>query len=288
LITIGRFHSEVLRFKMKYLLSATILIFTLVLPFAAFSSQTNDPFPKASASYLVQVKGNTLWAHDPDRRLPLASITKIMTALIVIENCKLDDVVTVGNSVLQETGTKLGLRVGEKWKVVDLLKGALIYSGSDACAALADHLAGSEDKFVEIMNRRAKELGLTNTHFQNPVGHDNEEHYSTANDIAKLANKALTYPIFAEIVSHRLDKMKAINSKRTLKIKNKNEMFGTFAGMKGVKTGYTPEAGKCLVALAGRNGTDVLLVLLNSPRRWKVADEIMQKAFATASKTAQR
>jgi serine-type D-Ala-D-Ala carboxypeptidase (penicillin-binding protein 5/6) len=275
-------------FEMRYRLSILVLVFIFVLPYVSFSAQISDPFPRASASYLVQVKGNTLWAHDPDRKLPLASITKIMTALIVLENCKIDEVVTVGKSVQGETGTKLGLRPGEKWKVLDLLKGALIYSGADACAALADHVAGSEEKFVEIMNRRAQELGLSNTHFQNPVGHDNEEHYSTANDIAKLAKKALTYPIFAEIVSHARDKIKVVNGKRTLIIKNKNEMFGHFDGVKGVKTGYTPEAGKCLVALAGRNGTEVLLVLLNSPRRWKIADEMMKKAFAAAAKTAQR
>jgi serine-type D-Ala-D-Ala carboxypeptidase (penicillin-binding protein 5/6) len=273
---------------MRYRLSILVLVFIFVLPCVSFSAQISDPFPKASASYLVQVKGSTLWAHDPDRKLPLASITKIMTAMIVIENCKTDEVVTVGKSVKTETGTKLGLRPGEKWKVLDLLKGALIYSGADACAALADHVAGSEERFVEIMNRRAQELGLSNTHFQNPVGHDNEEHYSTANDIAKLAKKALTYPIFAEIVSHARDKIKVVNGKRTLTIKNKNEMFGHFDGVKGVKTGYTPEAGKCLVALAGRNGTDVLLVLLNSPRRWKIADEMMKKAFAAAAHTAQR
>jgi serine-type D-Ala-D-Ala carboxypeptidase (penicillin-binding protein 5/6) len=273
---------------MRYRLSLLLFIFIFVLPCAVYSAQVSDPFPKAGASYLVQVKGNTLWAHDPDRRLPLASITKIMTALIVIENCKLDEVVTVGKSSEEETGTKLGLRPGEKWKVLDMLKGALIYSAADACAALADHVAGDREKFVEIMNRRARELGLTNTHFQNPVGHDNEEHYSTANDIAKLANKALTYPMFAEIVSHQFDRIKVVNGKRTLKIKNKNEMFGTFKGVKGVKTGYTPEAGKCLVALAGRNGTDVLLVLLNSPRRWKIADEMMQKAFAASAHSASR
>lgn len=273
---------------MRYRLSILALFFIFVFPYNVFSAQVNDPFPKASASYLVQVKGKTLWAHDPDRKLPLASITKIMTALVVIENCKTDEVVTVGKSVELETGTKLGLRPGEKWKVLDLLKGALIYSAADACAALADHIAGNQERFVEIMNRRAQELGLSNTHFQNSVGHDHEEHYSTANDIAKLAKKALTYPIFAEIVSHRLDKIKVVNGKRTLTIKNKNGLFGRFDGVKGVKTGYTPEAGKCLVALAGRNGTDVLLVLLNAPGRWKIADEMMKKAFAAAANTAKR
>jgi serine-type D-Ala-D-Ala carboxypeptidase (penicillin-binding protein 5/6) len=274
---------------MRYRLIFLLSLFAFILPCIAHSKQLNDPFPRASASYLVQVEGRTLWAHDPDRRLPLASITKVMTAMIVIERCKIDEVVTVGESIKLETGTRLGLRVGEQLKVLDLLKAALIYSAADSCAALADHVAGSQEKFVEIMNKRASELGLSNTHFQNSVGHDHDEHYSTANDIAKLANKALTYPIFAEIVSHRYDKVKVLNkSKRIIKIKNKNEMFATFTGMKGVKTGYTPEAGKCLVALARRNGTDVLLVLLNSPRRWKIADEMMKKAFATSAKSAQR
>jgi serine-type D-Ala-D-Ala carboxypeptidase (penicillin-binding protein 5/6) len=273
---------------MRYLVSILLLACLSLLPYTAFSSQINDPFPRAGASYLVQVKGNTLWAHQPDRKLPPASITKIMTALVVLESCKTDEIVTVGKSVESETGTKLGLRPGEKWKVLDLLKGALIYSASDACAALADHVAGDEKRFVEIMNRRAHELGLLNTHFQNSVGHHNEDHYSTANDIAKLAKKALTNPVFAQIVSRPFDKIKTVNGKRTFKIKNKNALFGHFEGVKGVKTGYTPEAGKCLVALAGRDGTDVLLVLLNSPRRWKIADEMMKKAFAKTANTAKR
>jgi serine-type D-Ala-D-Ala carboxypeptidase (penicillin-binding protein 5/6) len=273
---------------MRNILSVLILVCLFAFVPPAFSAQIHDPFPRAGASYLVQVEGHTLWAHEPDRRLPLASITKIMTALVVLENCRTDEIVTVGKSVETETGTKLGLRPGEKLKVLDLLKAALIYSASDACAALADHVAGDRERFVEIMNRRARELGLSNTHFQNPVGHDDEQHYSTANDIAKLAKKALTIPIFAEIVSHAYDKIKVVNGKRTFKIKNKNALFGRLDGVKGVKTGYTPDAGKCLVALAGRNGTDVLLVLLNSPQRWKIADEMMKKAFAASANTAKR
>jgi serine-type D-Ala-D-Ala carboxypeptidase (penicillin-binding protein 5/6) len=268
---------------MKLMFYSLCLICSLYLiPGNAFSQQIHDPFPKAGASYLVQVNGNTKWAHEPDRRLPLASITKIMTSLIVLENCKLDAIVTVGKSVQLETGTKLGLRVGEKMSVLNLLKAALIYSASDACAALAQHVAGDEKRFVEIMNKRAAELGLLNTHFQNCVGHDHKENYSTANDIAKLAKTALASSIFSEIVSTPLDRISTVNNKRKFVIKNKNEMFKRLQGVKGVKTGYTPEAGKCLVALAERKGTDVLLVLLNSPKRWETADKMMEKAFDSA------
>lgn len=229
---------------------------------------------------MLQVNGNTLWAHEPDRRIPIASITKIMTALVVLENCRTDEIVTIGKTAENETPTKLGLKAGERMKVLDLLKAALIYSASDACVALADHVAGNEKRFVEVMNRRARELGLLNTHFQNTVGHDNEDHYSTANDIARLSKKALANTIFAGIVSTASDKISTIDGKHTFRIKNKNVMFGRVEGVKGVKTGYTPEAGKCLVALAGRNRTEVLLVLLNSPKRWQTADEMMKKAFA--------
>ena len=238
-----------------------------------------DPFPKAAASYLVQVNGKTLWAHNPDRKLPIASITKIMTALIVLERCQLDDIVTVGKSVRTETGTRLWLRPGEKLKVRDLLAAALINSACDACVALADHVAGNEKDFVEIMNNRARELGLLSTHFQNAAGHDHADNYSTANEIAALTKMALKNAFFKETVSTGSKKIKTLDGKRTFQLKNTNDMLGTVQGVKGVKTGFTPEAGKCLVSLAGRKGTDVMLVLLNSPKRWQTADEMMEKAF---------
>jgi serine-type D-Ala-D-Ala carboxypeptidase (penicillin-binding protein 5/6) len=265
---------------MRFIFPILILIFLSVQPCSADSSKKNDPFPKAAASYLVQVNGQTIWSHEANRKLPIASITKIMTALIVLEHCQLDDVVTIGNSVKTETGTRLWLRPGEKMKVRDLLAAALINSACDACVALAEHVAGSEKRFVEMMNSRARELGLINTHFQNAAGHDHADNYSTANEIAMLTKRVLKNQFFAETVSTDSKKIRILNGKRTFQLRNTNDMLGRFEGAKGVKTGYTAQAGKCLVSLAGRKGSNVMLVLLNSPKRWQTADQMMEKAFS--------
>jgi len=282
---------------MRFIFPILMMVFLLTQPCSAASSNSSsqkkstsgkattsptkksDPFPKAAASYLIQVNGKTIWAHNPDRKLPIASITKIMTAIIVLEHCQMDEIVTVSDCVTTETGTRLWLKPGEKLKVRDLLAAALINSACDACVALADHVAGSQSKFVEMMNTRASELGLKNTHFQNAAGHDHAENYSTANEITVLAKTALKNQFFSEMVSTDRKKITTINGKRTFQLKNTNDMLGTFEGTKGVKTGFTSQAGKCLVSLASKKGIHVMLVLLNSPKRWQMADEMMKKAF---------
>lgn len=264
---------------MRFIFPALILIFLSLQPCSADSDDKNDPFPRAAASYLVQVNGKTLWSHNPDLKLPIASITKIMTALIVLEHCQLDEVVTIGTSVRNETGISLRLRPGEKYRVSDLLAAALLNSACDACVALAGHVAGNEKDFVELMNTRARELGLLNTHFQNVAGYDHADNYSTANEIVLLTKKALENTFFSQTVSTGTKKISTLDGKRAFDLKNTNNMLGNFQGIKGVKTGFSSEAGKCLVSLAGREGIDVMLVLLNSPERWQTADEIMEKAF---------
>ena len=268
---------------MRYLFISLILICLSLASGSASSVDINDPFPKAGASYLLQVNGRTLWSHKPDRRLPMASITKIMTALIVLENTKPDEIVTISNSAAKETGTRLGLKAGERLYVKDLLSAALIHSANDACRALADHVGGNEAGFVELMNKRARSLGLTNTHFQNASGHDHEKHYSTASDIALLTIIELNNPTIIGTVSIPSMKIKTVNGNRTFNLKNKNEIIGNYEGAQGVKTGFTSKAGKCLVAFAKRDKADVLLVLLNAPNRWLIAVEMMDRAFAEAS-----
>ena len=139
---------------------------------APAASEISDPFPDVAASYVQYLNGDLLWAHKPDRALPPASLTKIMTALIVIERLRLGDVVTISRNAERETGTRLKLQAGEKWYVGDLLAGALINSANDACHALAEHIGGTEKGFVKLMNKRALQLGLINTRFKNACGHD--------------------------------------------------------------------------------------------------------------------
>lgn len=255
-----------------------------VFTYGAGASEHADPFPQAAKSYLLQVNGITLWAHKPGRQLPPASLTKIMTALISLEKSRLEDIVTVSPDASNETGTRLGLKNGEKMYVADLLAAALLQSANDACHALADHIAGNEARFVALMNKRAEEMGLENTRFTNACGHDQKGFYSTAHDLAILAEAALKNPAFAKIVSLVKGEISTVDGNRTFIVENKNELIGRYPGAVGVKTGFTLQAGKCLIALVERDGVKVLLVLLNSPDRWWTAVTMMDKAFAQALK----
>ena len=239
-----------------------------------------DPFPRAASSYLVIVNGTELWAHRPDLPLAPASLTKIMTALLVLEKAGVEDVVTVPHKAGRETGTRLGLQPGDRFYVIDLLAAALLGSANDACHALAAHVSGSEASFVNRMNSRARQLGLARTHFTNACGHDHPELYSTAHDLAALAETALKNPVFAKMVSLVGAEIHTTGGKKTFSFQNKNELIGRYPGAVGVKTGFTRRAGKCLIALAERDGSQSLLVLLDAPDRWWTATRMLDAAFA--------
>jgi serine-type D-Ala-D-Ala carboxypeptidase (penicillin-binding protein 5/6) len=247
------------------------------------AQNAGDAFPRVAASYLLELNGQSLWAHRPTAKLPPASLTKIMTALLVLERGRLDEVVTISLTASQETGTRLGLRRGEKVKSDFLLAATLLMSANDACRALAEHIGGHEPGFVALMNRRAKELGMEGTRFSNASGHDHDGHYSCARDLAILSGAALKHPAFTEQVK-RVSAYIATVEGRSFYFENKNELIGRYPGAVGVKTGFTPKAGKCLVALAERDGSKALLVLLNAPNRWWDAEDMLNEAFRPAKK----
>jgi len=255
--------------------SIWLLLFTAV----EISSAVTDPFPSVAASYIVQADGKTLWAHKPNRRLPPASLTKIMTALLVLEKGRLDDVITVSRSAVAETGTRLGLKTGERIRVSYLLAATVLQSANDACHALAEYVGETEKGFIALMNHRAKELGMKDTHFTNACGHDHPKHYSTAHDLLVLAGTAMKHRLFAELAGMIFTRIDTADGKRIFHLENKNELIGRYPGAIGVKTGFTSAAGKCLIALAERKKTKVLLVLLNAPDRWWDAVAILDKAF---------
>jgi D-alanyl-D-alanine carboxypeptidase (penicillin-binding protein 5/6) len=216
----------------------------------------------------------------------MASLTKIMTALMVIEHGRLNDIATISRDAAGETGTRLGVIEGERWRVIDLLASSLIMSSNDTCRAMAEHVAGSQPLFVQMMNRRAGQLGLKNTRFRNACGHDEKGHYSSARDLAALVNSALQNRVFADAVGLAGGTVATSDGVRTLTITSTNELLGRYPGAAGVKTGYTPRAGKCLIALARRSEGSVLLILLNAPDRWWKAEEILNAAFDTLKKPA--
>jgi D-alanyl-D-alanine carboxypeptidase (penicillin-binding protein 5/6) len=266
--------------------TALLLAFSLgIVASAAWAAAEGpgDPFGNVAAAYLVNIDGREVWARNPDRRLAPGSLTKMMTGLLVLERADPGEVATVSREASRETGTRLGLEAGDRMPVIDLLAAALLGSANDACHALADHVAGSEKKFVVLMNARAREMGLSNTRFANACGHDATGLYSTARDLARLAETAVGNPVFAKIVGMEDGWISTVDARRKFPLENKNELIGRYRGAKGVKTGFTGRAGKCLAAFAERDGKRVLLVLLNAPDRWWKAEEILDAAFARGS-----
>lgn len=260
---------------MRYILIGLLLVCDVALA-------QPDPFPKVASAYLVRVNGELLWERQANRRLPPASLTKLMTALLVLDNYQPKAIVEVSRNAAQETGMRLGLRRGQRFYVEDMLSAALINSGNDACHALADFVGGNHEKFVQLMNRRAQQLGMRNTHFSNACGHDAADHYSSAHDLALLAVELIKNRLVADLAVKESAQIFAIGETKSYTLQNKNALIGRYQGALGLKTGYTPRAGTCLIALAERGGSRVLLVMLNSTNRWWDAVDLLDLAFAQA------
>lgn len=245
----------------------------------------SDPFPKIAAAYWLETDGVPVWARQADQRLAPASLTKMMTALLVLEQASSDlqVPVTVSRAAARETGSRIALKAGESFSVADLLAATLMASANDACHALADHLAGNETRFVQRMNARARQLGLSNTHFANACGHDGAQHYSSARDLAALARALIDHPLALKLAGQRERLIQTSGGQRRVMIKTTNALLGRYRGALGLKTGHTRQAGNCLVALAQRGNTQVLLVLLNGADRWWDAVDLLDLAFDRAA-----
>ena len=248
----------------------------------AHAAPAADPFPGVASAYLVGVNGDVRWTANADRRLPPASLVKLMTALIVAEDGRGDDLVTVSATAAAATGTRLGLRAGERMRVDALLAATLIHSANDACRALAQWQAGSEVAFVVRMNRRAAEFGLADTSSADACGHDDPRTYSTARDLDILARRFMAVEKLAGFAGHeRLDVR--TQAGRTFHLTNTNVLLGRVPGVRGVKTGYTPNAGTCIIAVAEREGRQVRVVLLHGRDRWWDAAAMIERALDAAT-----
>lgn len=227
-----------------------------------------------------RTSGKIMYEKNGNKQTPMASTTKIMTAIVVLENANLKDVVTIDSKAAGMGGSRLGLKKNDKITVNDLLYGLMLRSGNDAAVALANHVGGSIEGFAEMMNAKAKEMGLTNSHFVVPHGLDNEGHYTTAYELAKMADYALQIEKFKEIVSTYSATItingypKAIN--------NTNKLLGSVAGVYGVKTGFTNGAGRCLVAACERDNLDIITVIIGADtnnQRTEDSKELIEYAY---------
>lgn len=237
-----------------------------------------DRFPGAAAAYLVSADGVPLWGARTRERLPPASLTKMMTALVVVESLPADAVVTVSARAARAGGARMGLAAGARLTVDALLAGLLLRSGNDACLALAERVAGSEQAFVVRMNRRARELQLADTHFANACGFDAPAHFASAEDLAVLARQVLAVPALARLTARKRHAAVGEDGRR-YPLENGNVLIDLVPGMTGVKTGYTRRAGRCLVASVERDGHRVLVVLLGGTDRWWDAVAMIEQAF---------
>jgi D-alanyl-D-alanine carboxypeptidase (penicillin-binding protein 5/6) len=226
--------------------------------------------------------GAVLAAQNPDERLPMASTTKIMTALLALERGHLSDKITISREAAGQEGSSMYTSAGETYTLEELLYGLLLNSGNDAAWAIAEHIAGSVPAFVTLMNERAQELGAVNTHFANPSGLPDPAHYSTARDLALIAKAAVARPDFRRLVATKAQEVPwpAKGEKRLLI--NHNRLLWRYDGADGVKTGYTNEARQCLVASATRGGQRFLAVVLKSEGNsiWTDAERLLDYGFA--------
>ena len=227
--------------------------------------------------------GRVLYEHESGKRLSPASLTKIMSALVILELGRLDDQVTVSKNAARAHKTHLRLKAGQVFRLEDLLKAMLIVSANDACLAAVEHVGGDEDQFVTLMNAKAADLGLADTHFSNACGFDGVDHYSTAEDLAQMSLTALQQPIFRELVREERSIIVPVNGYRPYVLHNTNRLLGRIPGVEGIKTGFTSKAGRCLIAKVSQNGSDLLLVILHSNRRWDTAKNLITFGLQASS-----
>jgi D-alanyl-D-alanine carboxypeptidase (penicillin-binding protein 5/6) len=224
---------------------------------------------------MVELKsGRVLLEKNSTRRLPPASLTKIMTALIALESAPLHEVVKIdGRAVVHHSS--YNFRAGEEFLLRDLVTAMLVASANDACEAVAWHIGGDDGRFVTMMNERAGKLRLKNTRFANPCGFDAPGHYSTAADLAKLTEQALQQPIFAMMVRTLVRDIATVDGTRQLSLHSTNELL-VDPEVNGVKTGYTSKAGRCLIASMFKDGHRLLLVALNMVDQWDQATRLLR------------
>lgn len=224
--------------------------------------------------------GRVLWEDNAEARRPIASLTKIMTALLVIENTRPTEIVVASSNATGQGGAELGLETGEQLTVHDLLRALLLQSSNDAAVALAEHVAGTVDAFVEEMNVRAAELRMRETEFRSPSGLDDTGH-STARDLLRLASEAFLNPTFAAITATRFAIVPAADGEPR-RLQNRNALLWLYDGAFGGKTGYTTAAGFCLVAAAERDGLRLATVVLGAPEQaFDAGAEILDHGFVS-------
>lgn len=241
------------------------------------------PLPSISASSAILIEAGTktvIGAKNADARLPMASTTKIMSALVAIENADISKTVAVSAQAIGVEGSSIYLYEGEKLTLEDLIYAMMLESANDAAAAIAIEVGRSIEGFAEMMNKKAKELGLENTSFQNPHGLDCDLHYTTAHDLAIIAVAAMENPTFQKIVSTYKKTIPLNETEGVRLLINHNKLLKGYDGAVGIKTGYTKKSGRCLVSAAEKDGVKLICVTLNAPDDWRDHSNMLDYGFS--------
>lgn len=270
---------------MKRVICFFICVCFMMQSVAVFAEGNTDLGLNAKSAILMEeATGNILYESNPDERLPIASVTKVMTMLLIMEavdsgKISLDDMVTVSEKAMSYGGSTMFLETGEQLTVNDMLKGIAVASANDGCVAMAEHLAGSESAFVDMMNEKAKELGMENTHFMNTNGLDEDDHYSSARDVAIMSRELMKHETIFNYTSIWMDTLRG----GKFQLANTNKLIRFYDGANGLKTGSTSKALCCLSAAAKRNDMQLIAVVLGAPtsaERFASAKSLLDYGFA--------
>lgn len=270
---------------MKRVICFFICVCFMMHSVAVFAEGNTDLGLNAKSAILMEEStGNILYESNPDERLPIASVTKVMTMLLIMEavdsgKISLDDMVTVSENAMSYGGSTMFLETGEQLTVNDMLKGIAVASANDGCVAMAEHLAGSESAFVDMMNEKAKELGMENTHFMNTNGLDEDDHYSSARDVAIMSRELMKHETIFNYTSIWMDTLRG----GKFQLANTNKLIRFYDGANGLKTGSTSKALCCLSAAAKRNDMQLIAVVLGAPtsaERFASAKSLLDYGFA--------
>lgn len=270
---------------MKKVICFFICVCFMMQSVVVFAEGNTDLGLNAKSAILMEKStGNILYESNPDERLPIASVTKVMTMLLIMEavdsgKISLDDMVTVSENAMSYGGSTMFLETGEQLTVNDMLKGIAVASANDGCVVMAEHLAGSESAFVDMMNEKAKELGMENTHFMNTNGLDEDDHYSSARDVAIMSRELMKHETIFNYTSIWMDTLRG----GKFQLANTNKLIRFYDGANGLKTGSTSKALCCLSAAAKRNDMQLIAVVLGAPtsaERFASAKSLLDYGFA--------
>jgi D-alanyl-D-alanine carboxypeptidase (penicillin-binding protein 5/6) len=268
--------------RKAFLACSVFLIINFCLPSLTFNTlaKSDEVLIHAESAALIDVSsGKILYSKQGNKQMRIASLTKVMTAIVAIEQGTLSDAIEINKRAFAKEGSSLFLQLGERMSLQNMLYGLMLRSGNDAATAIAEHIGGSEEGFSYLMNEKAIMLGMNHSHFVNPHGLDAKEHYSTAEDMAHLTAYALKNPVFQDIVKTKVKKVPNPNASWNYVWANKNKMLALYPDADGVKTGYTKLAKRCLISSATRGGQQLAVVTLNDSDDWADHSKLLDYGF---------